>query len=369
MQTRGCVISVIGPTTARIYYYNYDPALGYAGTLEKLVSRYHEEGIPIRYLQLDSWWYYKSFTGPDGQVGGTKNRKLPEGDWNRYGGLMKYEAVPAILPDGLAGLHQKTGLGLITHNRWIDPASPYRERYKISGFAAVDPKWWDGIMSYLSDGGVFCYEQDWLSEIYYHSSELQTTPGLGDAFADNMARAAREKGLSLQYCMALPRFFLQGSRYANLTTIRTSDDRFERSRWDNFLFVSQLARAVGIWPWADVFMSTETNNLLISDLSAGMVGIGDAIGDENKENLLRVARPDGVLVKPDESLVPVDSVYVAQANGHASPMVAWTYSDHGSLRTAYVFAYNRRAKGSRNEFRPGRFWFKRESLRFERAFG
>ena len=194
-----------------------------------------------------------------------------------------------------------------------------------------------------------------MSEIYYHSPELQTTPGFGDAFADNMARAAQERGLSLQYCMALPRFFLQGSRYANLTTIRTSDDRFGRSRWDNFLYVSQLARAVGIWPWTDVFMSSETNNLLISVLSAGMVGTGDAIGSENKENLLRVARPDGVLVKPDESLLPLDSVYVAQANGRKTPMVAWTYSDHGALRTAYVFAYNRQPTDAEAEFAPTEF--------------
>ncbi|MGB7769906.1 MAG: hypothetical protein WBN22_13775 [Verrucomicrobiia bacterium] len=331
------------------YYYNYEPALGYAGTLEKLAARYRDEGIPIRYLQLDSWWYDKTFTGPDGKAGGTKNSRLPAGEWNRYGGLLKYEADPAVLPDGLAGL------GLITHNRWIDPASPYRDHYKISGFAAVDPKWWDDIMGYLADGGVFCYEQDWLSEIYYHSPELQTVPGVGDAFADNMARAARERGLSLQYCMALPRFFLQGARYADLTSIRTSGDRFGRNQWDDFLYVSQLARAVGIWPWADVFLSGETNNLLISDLSAGMVGVGDAIGQENKDNLMRVARPDGVLVKSDESLLPLDSVYVAQANGRKTPMMAWTYSDHGTLRTAYVFAYNRQPADAEADFSPAQF--------------
>ena len=337
------------------YYYNYDPASGYAGTLESLAGDYREEGIPIRYLQLDSWWYEKTFTGPDGEVGRTKNPRLPAGEWNRYGGLLKYEADPAVLPDGLAGFHEKTGLGLITHNRWIDPASPYRKDYRISGFAVVDPKWWDDIMGYLADGGVFCYEQDWLSEIYYHSPELHTTPGVCDAFADNMARAAQDRGLSLQYCMALPRFFLQGSRYANLTSIRTSDDRFGPGRWDNFLYVSQLARAVGIWPWTDVFLSSETNNLLISVLSAGMVGTGDAIGNETRENLLRAARPDGVLVKPDESLLPLDSVYIAQANGQQAPMAAWTYSDHGALRTAYVFAYNRQGTNAEAEFVPTEF--------------
>jgi hypothetical protein len=334
------------------YYYNYNTNSGYAATLENLVSRYRDEQIPIRYLQLDSWWYEKTLTGLDGSRGKPKNPRLPKGDWNRYGGLLEYHADPAVLPDGLGGFKDKVNLPLVTHNRWIDPASPYHEKYQISGVAGVDPKYWDEIMSYIASSGVVCYEQDWLNEIYAHSPELQSTPGVADAFADNMARAAQQNNLSLQYCMALPRFFLQGSHYPNLTTIRTSDDHFIRARWDDFLFVSQLARAVGIWPWADVFMSTEQNNLLISVLSAGMVGVGDPIGQENKENLLRAARPDGVIVKPDESLLPLDDVYVAQANGIKNPMVAWTYTDHGPLRTAYVFAYIREKANSAASFKP-----------------
>ena len=118
--------------------------------------------------------------------------------------------------------------------------------------------------------------------IYKYSPALGTTLTAGDAFTDGMARAAQEKGMSMQYCMALPRHFLQGARYGNLTTIRTSGDRFTRSKWDAFLYTSRLATALGIWPWADVFMSTETDNVLIATLSAGMVGNGDKIGAENK---------------------------------------------------------------------------------------
>jgi len=46
-----------------------------------------------------------------------------------------------------------------------------------------------------------------------------------------------------------------------------SDDRFSRERWDSFLYTSRLAAALGVWPWADVFMSTERDNLLIATLS------------------------------------------------------------------------------------------------------
>jgi hypothetical protein len=340
------------------YYYHYDPALGYIGTLEALVRHYREREIPIRYLQLDSWWYYKTLTDPDGNTGRSKNSKLPEGEWNRYGGLMKYEAHPALFPDGLAAFQKEINLPLITHNRWIDPASPYHAQFAISGFAGVDPLWWQKIMNYIADSGVACYEQDWLNIIYTHSPELSATVGAGDAFTGGMAAAAKARGLSLQYCMVLPRLFLQGARYDNLTTIRVSDDRLQRSRWDDFIYTSRLASAVGIWPWSDVFMSTETNNLLIAALSAGMVGVGDAIGTENKENLLRVARPDGVLVKPDKSLLPLDEVYLAEASGHKSPMVAWTYSDHGPLRTAYLFAYNRQETNSETGFTPTALGFK-----------
>jgi len=341
-----------------VYYYHYDPDSGYTGTLEALVRHYREREIPIRYLQLDSWWYYKTLTDPDGKTGQSKNSKLPEGEWNRYGGLMKYEAHPALFTNGLAAFQKKIGLPLITHNRWIDPASPYHEQYRISGFAGVDPLWWREIMNYIAGSGVVCYEQDWLNIIYNHSPELSATVGAGDDFTGGMAAAAKVRGLSLQYCMALPRFFLQGAHYDNLTTIRVSDDRFDRSRWDNFLYTSRLAGALGIWPWSDVFMSTETNNLLIATLSAGMVGVGDAIGAENKENLSQVARPDGVLVKPDKPLLPLDEVYIAEANGKKSPMVAWTYSDHGPLRTDYLFAYNRQETNSETGFTPAALGFK-----------
>lgn len=331
------------------YYYNYDAALGYAGTLRALVARYRSEGIPIRYLQLDSWWYYKSFTDPDGRMGTFHTKGLPPEEWNRFGGLLRYEAHPQLFAEGLAGFEQQIGLPLITHNRWIDPASPYHQRYRISGYAALDPDWWREIIGYLSAAHVVTYEQDWLNVIYDHSPELASNPGAGEAFTAGMARAAREKGLTLQYCMPQPRHFLQGARYENLTTIRVSGDRLARDKWDAFLFTSRLASALRIWPWTDVFMSRETDNLLIATLSAGMVGIGDRIGEEDAQNLRHAVRTDGVIVKPDTPLVPLDAMYLAAPH---EPMLAAAHTDHGALRSAYVFAYSRSADASPAGFTP-----------------
>ncbi|MDD5140938.1 MAG: hypothetical protein PHY43_11835 [Verrucomicrobiales bacterium] len=324
------------------YYYNYDFEKGYAGTLQSLVERYRKEQIPISYLQLDSWWYSKSTTGADGKAGKSKKvEKLPEGEWNRYGGTLEYLANKDLFPDGLAAFQKSIGLPLVTHGRWIDRASPYHEKYKISGIAAVGPKWWNATASYLKSSGVTTYEQDWCDRIFKFSPEFSSNLETGEAFLDNMARACKENGITMQYCMPYACYFLQGSRYENLTSIRTCTDRFNPNRWNDFLYTSRLATSMGLWPWADVYNSTEINNVLLSTLSAGPVGIGDLIGTETKTNLVRAVRTDGVIVKPDAPIVPLDQSYLADAQHSPAPLTCSTYTDHEGIKTVYVFAYNR----------------------------
>jgi hypothetical protein len=148
----------------------------------------------------------------------------------------------------------------------------------------------------------------------------------------------------MQYWMPLPRDYLQSTLYQNLITTRVSGDRFDRNRWDESLYDSRLASALGEWPWVDVFMSNEIDNLLLATLSAGIVGVGDPIGRESRSALMQSVRPDGVIVKPDSPLVPLDQTYLGEASGAMPPMVASTFTQHGPLRAAYVFAYARGAQ-------------------------
>lgn len=324
------------------YYYNYDMDKGYTGTLTALIERYRQEQIPLRYLQLDSWWYSKSTTDADGTPGKAKKvDKLPEGEWNRYGGTLEYKANPDLFPNGLEAFQKSIGLPLVTHARWIDPASPYREKYKSSGLAMIDPQWWDDIAAYLKTSGVVTYEQDWLDRIYNYSPAFSSNVDTAETFLDDMARACGEQGITLQYCMPFAAHFMQGCKYENLTTIRTSGDRFNLGRWNNFLYTSRLASALGIWPWADVLKSPETGNVLLATLSAGPVGIGDAMGAETKTNLFQAVRTDGVIVKPDASIVPLDRSYIADAEQKPVPLTASTYTRHGEIKTEYVFAFRR----------------------------
>lgn len=320
-----------------VYYYNYDRSLGYAGTLLAVRDEFARKGIPLAYLQLDSWFYPKG----------------ARADWSDVrSGIYRYTADATLFPDGLAAFQQQFGLPLMTHSRWIDPQSPYRQEFRTSGGVSPDPRYWDQIIGYIASAGVVTYEQDWLG------AQAQAEFNLVDpvAFMDNMARACRENGLTMQYCMALPRHYLQGSRYDNLTTIRVSGDRFERGKWADFLYASRLASALGEWPWVDVFMSTEIDNLLLSVLSAGPVGVGDRLGGLNRDNLMQAVRADGVVVKPDSSLVPIDRSYLEEAQRTGRPLVASTATDFGDARVAYVFAYNRGAD-STVTFRPEEIGF------------
>ncbi|RYX85505.1 hypothetical protein EON83_05950 [bacterium] len=323
------------------YYYNYDKEKGYTGTLLALGKHYRDKKIPLRYMQLDSWWYQKSLRLYNGTYdGATKNAEYPPSTWNAYGGTLDYSASPLLFPNGLKAFSDELGMPFAVHARWLDPTGPYRNSYKLSGVASIDPRWWDERMAYLKANGVFTYEQDWLNEIYSHSPMMARDVKVGPAFTDNMARAAKANGISLQYCMATPRFFMQGSNYSNLTTIRTSEDRFTRGKWNNFLYASLFADSLRIRPWTDVFNSSEAGNLTIAALSSGPVGVGDEIGKESAQALMSTARADGVLIKPAAPLVPTDASILADATGKKLPLVSSTYTDSGT-RTAYVFAYSR----------------------------
>jgi hypothetical protein len=338
------------------YYYNFDLDKGYAGTLFAVRDYFQQHQIPVHYMQLDSWWYPKTFDSvqkKEANKARAKDPRLPAGSWNRYGGLLEFSGAKELFPDGLGAFQKQLAMPLVLHNRWIDPTSEYHNSYKISGIAAVDPKWWDKICSDIAGWGAMTYEQDWNNWIYLKSPELSNTTWAGEAYMDGMANACHANNLTMQYCMVMPRFLMQGgAKYKNLTTVRVSGDRLDRGKWHEFLYGSAMAGALGVWPWTDNYRSTETANILISTLSAGMVGISDKVGEEDTENIFRAVRADGVIVKPDVPLVPVDASYIAEAHADGdggkdvAPMavVCETHSGTDAQSADYVFAFTREAK-------------------------
>jgi hypothetical protein len=197
----------------------------------------------------------------------------------------------------------------------------------------LSPAFWSGTASYLHDSGVTVYEQDWLNDNARPAINL-TDPR---QFLGNMAHAMGKDGVAVEYCMELPGYLLASTRYQDVEAARVAGDRLEPSKWTDFLYGSALAHAVGLWPWSDVFMSKELPELILSTLSAGPVGVGDALGQIDASNLKRAMRADSVLLKPDVPAQPLDAVYVSDAQGAKAPMIAATRS--GDERE--VFAYPR----------------------------
>jgi autotransporter-associated beta strand protein len=320
-----------------VYYYNYDTNRGYEGTLLAVRDEFASKGVGLGYLQLDSWWYPKSYLGT-WQGGPTNSR----------GGIFLYQADAQLFPDGLASFQQRLGLPLVTHSRWVDDYSPYRTNHTFSKNAAIDPPYWTNLMTYIAGSGVATYEQDWLDNNCLPLMNLNDPP----AFMDEMAQNAAGEGINMQYCMPLPRHYLQGSLYNNLLTMRVSGDHFTAGNWNPFLYDSRLVSAVGAWPWCDVFMSSEARSVLLATLSGGPVGPGDALGAVNASNLMKAVRSDSVIVKPDAPLLPQDATYVNDAQGKNLPMLAATYTDHDGLRACYVFAFARQSTNLGAAFTP-----------------
>ena len=307
------------------YYYN-PGGPSYTDTLDAIKAEFSAKGMALGSMQVDSWWYPKG----------------PDDIWSDHGGIWTYTAAPDLFPDGLAGFQAGLGLPLITHARWIDAASPYRTQYAMSGDVIVDPAWWEMVAQYLQSSGVATFEQDWLG------ANAHTNVNLTDpyAFMDNMAASMARHGITMQYCMGEPKHFLQSTMYDNATTARTSQDGFTSDRWTEFLYSARFASAVGLWPFTDVFQSGDINNMILAVLSAGPVGVGDALGSLSRANLLKAARPDGVIVKPDVPATPLDGVYVADAQGVDAPMTAASLTDYGTLKAHFIFSYVRQTNNT-----------------------
>jgi hypothetical protein len=317
------------------YYYYPTTASQYDTTLITVKHGFDTSHVTLGYMQLDSWWYPKSSTQQWTKVA----TAFANGCW-------VFRADTALFPNGLASFQQSLGLALVTHSRWFAPASPYVTAYKSSYTAnwgaMIDTAFWDGqIASYLQQSGVAVYEQDWLDTFAMPAYQL----GLGDSFLGNMSRAMQRHGVDIQYCMVLPKHYLQAAKYSNVTSMRISQDGFDLTKRDQICYLSRLTRSVGAYPWTDVFPSSDEQRTLIAVLTAGVVGFSDTIGKQTMQNVLLAVRRDGVIVKPDVPLTPTDETYMAQAasggNSSTAPMAGVTYSDFGGARILYLFAYYR----------------------------
>jgi hypothetical protein len=294
------------------YYYNTEQGQNYEQTI---INAAEQIKLPFHYIQLDSWWYYKGLND----------------------GVSEWRARPDIFPDGLAELHRKiNNIPLAAHNRYWAYDNVYKQKYSFildiangKALPVGNDTFWVDLLVEARNWGLVLYEQDWLNVQTIGFLPTRTNINLGEQWLKSMGAAADQVGINIQYCMSLPRHILQAVEIPRVTHARASDDyavnlkNTAKPQW-NIGVSSMLADAMGLAPFKDVLWSTNVQPgspygesaieqvpdraILISTLSTGPVGPGDAINYTNIQRIMRCCRADGLILKPDRPLTAINEV-------------------------------------------------------------
>lgn len=324
------------------YYYRPESNATYQQTMIDAVAAVKAQGVPVQTLQFDSWWYYRD---------------------KESGGVTAWEPMSSIFPSGMDPAW--VPLPLVLHNRFFAFPNSYSLNYSFAAdgpiSVPVDVNLFYHIMGLALKWGMRMYEQDWLITAFRSIRSLQNDVGVADAWLDAMGTAAANLGVTIQYCMCLPRFLLKSTQVPAVTNARASIDyRPGGPNW-RIGFSSTLIWALGLQPSKDTLWSTsdqpgcpyttcrEPNvvlQVLVATLSTGPVSPGDKIGLANASLLMASYRAgDGLLLQPDRAATIMDAVY-AMALAAAPPTAATlplqelthTWSAHGPAR-AYRWHY------------------------------
>ncbi len=334
-----------------VYYYRPEPAHTIEETLSRVARELPAAGIPIRALQLDSWFY------PHETLRAVAAEGAPIVPPT---GMLRWEPREDLFPHGFRRLRETTnGLPLAFHSRHFAASSPYFEQNDafVDGPLAhpVDPDFIDRLIGSVASWGGVTYEQDWLVESFLSVRGLREAPGRARAWQEGMDRAASHHGVTLQWCMGTPADWAQTVTLRNVTSVRTSGDYqygFDNGlNWVWFLHGNAFARALGLHPFKDVFLSHGPTGhgpgetyvdaeSMLSAYSTGPVGIGDRLGYSDREVVLRTCREDGVLVKPDVPIAALDRCFRQNAFLEAVPLLGECHSAHPLGRVIYAVAMN-----------------------------
>lgn len=348
------------------YYYYYTDNFDNYEEVVKAVKDYSVKvGLPYRYMQLDSWWYYRQDD--------TDKTGVP------LSGVTNWTAQLSIFPSGLKKAHEKTEWPIQAHNRyWATnnvyasnptmPIGPTNYTGKTFPFVWGDTaglpatfEFWDYFFSINEDWGLTVYEQDWLSLVTSAVPELTQNVTFGRQWLLQMGQAAEAHGVSIQYCMSFPRHVFVSLELNAVTQVRASNDYQPQSvLLDYFQWrigeSSLWLESIGVQPSKDsywsmptsqytphydpLFNTTERRNRLeslVSSLANGPVQISDRVNDSDVSLIMRCCNAAGKILRPDVTAGPVDTQYLQAAFGHggangAAIHATWsTFSTHGNV--------------------------------------
>ncbi len=324
------------------YWYRTESPRSVTETLRDAVAAAESAAVPIGSLQLDSWFYPHETTRPFD----TDEWVVPPS------GLIDWAPRADILPDGMAPIRDAVdGRPLITHCRHLSKQSPLVDQFACwvdEEYAhPTGADYYEEFLDRASSWGVETFEHDWLVECFLGVRGLRAAPGRARAWQEGIDRAAADRSMTLQWCMATPADFFQTASLGQVTSIRTSGDHGylvgPGFLWAWFCYTNALARVLGLAPFKDVFSSGDEHGeieALLSALSTGPVGLGDAIGTTDPAVVLPTCRADGTIIRPDVPIAAVDACFRRHAVAQPVPLVAECHTDHDAGRWTQVFCAN-----------------------------
>lgn len=326
------------------YWYRTEPGHDVGGSIVAAVDALRADDVPIGAVQLDSWFYPH-----------TELRPFDTDDWVvPPSPMVAWEERPDVLPDGIGALRTRLGdPPLVAHIRHLAAEAPISEEVPVHVdgplAAPADPQAYERWLDQCRSWGVETFEHDWLVEVFFGVRGLRERPGRARAWQEGIDAAARERGITLQWCMGTPADFAQTTTLTQVTSVRTCGDHgyiaTPGQLWAWFCTTNALARSLGLAPFKDVFRTDPevagTNGepeALLSALSTGPIGLGDRAGRNDATLAMRTCRADGLLIKPDVPVAAVDDSLRGNPAFGDDLVVAECYSDHDAGRWAYVLA-------------------------------
>lgn len=326
------------------YWYKTEPGLDAEGSIVAAVDDLRSKGVSLGAVQLDSWFY------PHAEM-----RPFNTDEWLvPPSAMIAWEERPDALPDGIPSLRKRLGNPpLVAHMRHLSSDSP---------MVAVAPTWTDGPYAAPSTPeayerwldqcrawGVETLEHDWLVEVFFGVREMRARPGRAAAWQEGIDAAARERGVTLQWCMGTPADFAQTTTLTQVTSVRTSGDHgyiaTPGQLWAWFCTTNALVGSLGLMPFKDVFHAdpevagqTGEPEALLSALSTGPVGLGDRVGHTDPAIALRTCRADGLLIKPHSPIAAIDESLMSGPAFNPVPLVATCRTEHPAGGWRYVVA-------------------------------
>ncbi|MGB3412563.1 MAG: hypothetical protein WBA45_15360 [Microthrixaceae bacterium] len=324
------------------YWYRTEPGHDVAGSIVAAVDDLCSKDVPIGAVQLDSWFYPHEDLRPFD----TDEWVVPPS------ALTAWEERKDVLPDGISDLRDRLGgPPLVAHIRHLSADATITAEYPVyvdGDYAApstpeIYERWLDQCLAW----GVETFEHDWLVEVFFGVRGLRERPGRARAWQEGIDRAARDRGITLQWCMGTPADFAQTTTLTQVTSVRTCGDHgyiaTAGQLWAWFCTTNALARSLGLMPFKDVFRADPEVagdngpvEALLSSLSTGPVGLGDRVGRMDPALAMQTCRADGLLIKPDVPVAAVDASMLGAPAFAPELLVAECYSDHPAGRWVYA---------------------------------